>query len=219
MVGKKNGLKQSPSSSMRKNSHQITSSASFNKAYYSTDGYDDYLAKFRKEGQQTVLRLIKAIDPDPGWHFLDISCGMGGVILALRKLGFKSWGTEISPYCLKHSPAKKWIKSENVCQLSYEDSSFDVVICMDVFCYLNKEEALQASKELVRIAKHYLYIESVCRGSSNSSQRSNPDLLRKDEDLLTAGEIKRMFENNKTLFLKPLYPKNESQDFSGIFVK
>lgn len=204
---------------MRKRNLKTNWFENFNKAYYTTDGYDDYLTRFKKEGRGIALRLIEAIEPDSNWRFLDVGCGMGGVILALRESGFKAWGTEVSPFCLKHSPARKWMKSGNICRLSFKDSSFDVVICIDVFCSLDKKEAMQASKELVRVAKHYLYIESVCKGSPNSNQRLNPYLLRKGGDLLTANEIKRMFENNDTLFLEPLYTKEESQDFNGVFVK
>ena len=219
MVGKTGGLKQSLFCNMKKNSNKPTCFDGFDKTYYTTDGYDDYLTRFKKEGQDTVLRLIKVIEPDSNWRFLDVGCGMGGIILALRKSGFKAWGTEVSPFCLKRSPVRKWMESGNVCELSYKNNSFDVVTCIDVFCYLNKKEAMRASKELVRVAKHYLYIESVCKGSPNSNQRLNPDLLRKNKELLTASEIKRMFEDNDTLFLEPLYSKKESQDFNGVFVK
>lgn len=204
---------------MRRSNNTTSYFDRFNKNYYTTDGYDDYLTRFEKEGQDIVQKLLKVIAPDPGWRFLDVGCGMGGIVLALRELGFEAWGTEVSTFCLESSPAKKWIKKGNTCKISYEDNSFNVVICVDVLCYLDKREAKQASKELVRVAKHYLYIESICKGSPNSNQRKNPDLLRNQKNLLTASEIKKIFEDNDTLFLEPLYPKEELQDFSGVFIK
>lgn len=219
MVGKINGLRQSPFCNMRKSSIKTSYFDKFDRKYYTTDGYDDYLTRFEKEGQDTVQKLIKVIAPDPGWCFLDVGCGMGGTILALKKLGFEAWGTEVSKFCLEFSPAKKWIKMGNACEISYPDASFNVVICIDVLCYLNKREVMQASKELVRVAKHYLYIETICKGSPNSSQKKNLDLLRNKKNLLTANEIKKIFEDNDTLFLEPLYPKEELQDFNGVFIK
>lgn len=219
MAGRKSGLRQFLFYNMRKSNFKTSHFDNFDETYYTTDGYDDYLTRFKEEGNDLVSRLIKVIEPDSSWYFLDVGCGMGGTILALRELKYKAWGIETSSFCLERSPAKNWMKAGNVCKLSYKDNSFNVVICMDVLCYLNKQKAIQASKELVRVAKHYLYIESVCKGSPNSNQRLNPDLLRKDRDLLTKNELKRMFENNDTLFLKPLYTKKESPDFNGVFVK
>jgi len=204
---------------MRKNNARATVFENFNKDYYTTDSYDDYLTRFTKEGQDCASRLIKVVEPDSNWRFLDVGCGMGGLILALRKLGFEAWGTEVSPFCLKFSPAKKWMQFGSICKLSYPDNSFDVVTCTDVLCYLNREKTMKAIKELIRIAKHYLYIESICKDSPNSNQQLNPDPLRKDNCLLTANEIKTMFEKNNTLFLEPLYTEKEPRDFNGVFVK
>jgi len=204
---------------MRKNNNQTSFFENFNQAYYTTDGYDDYLKRFIQEGQDCARRLIKVIEPDLGWCFLDVGCGMGGMVLAIRKLGFKAWGTEVSPFCLQSSPAKKWIRYGNACSLPYSDNSFDVVTCVDVLCYLNRKEVMQAAKELTRIAKHYLYIESICKDSPNSNQKLNPDPLRKDKYLLTASELRTLFEKSETLFLEVLYNKEELGDFSGVFVK
>ncbi|MGB6838661.1 MAG: class I SAM-dependent methyltransferase, partial [Microgenomates group bacterium] len=125
---------------MKKSSNKAPYFDKFDNNYYTTGGYDDYLTRFEKEGQDIVQKLIKVIAPDPDWCFLDVGCGMGGIILALRNLGFKARGTEVSAYCLEFSPVKKWIKKGNVCKIPYEDASFNVVLCIDVLCYLNKKE-------------------------------------------------------------------------------
>jgi SAM-dependent methyltransferase len=204
---------------MRRIKNNNTNFDRFNKNYYTTDGYNDYMIRFEEEGKDVIKRLIKIIEPDTGWCFLDVGCGMGGTILALRKLGYKAWGTEVSIFCLENSPARKWMRFGEASNIKYEDSSFEVVICSDVLCYLTKSELVEAAKELVRVTKHYLYVESICKGSPNGNQKGNPDNLRDDRNLLTASEIKRIFESNDTLFLEPIYSKKESKDFNGIFVK
>lgn len=219
MAGKINGLKKFPFYNMRKNNDKTSVFNDFNKAYYTTGGYDDYLRRFKREGQDYALKLLGVVEPDSNWRFLDVGCGMGGLVLALRELGFEAWGTEVSPFCLKFSPVKKWMQFGNICNLPFPSNSFEVVTCIDVFCYLNREEIMKAIEELVRAAKHYLYVESICKDSPNNNQKLNPDSLRKDEDLLKANEIKTVFERNNTLFLEPLYRKEELEDFSGVFVK
>lgn len=219
MAGKINGLSQYPFCNMRKSNIKTSGFDGFDKTYYSTDGYDDYLVRFEEEGREMVSRLVDVVIPDPHWRFLDVGCGMGGAIIALRNLGYSAWGTEVSPFCLKHSPVKKWMKLASVTDLPFKENDYDVVMCMDVICYLNQNDAIQACRELVRVTKNYLYIESVCKGSPNNSQSLNPDLLRKDKEILSGEAIRRMFENNDTLFVEELYSKKESPDFNGVFVK
>lgn len=190
----------------------------FDKEYYTSDSYDDYFARFEEDGRDLVARLVKLIDPDPGWRFLDVGCGMGGIILSLRELGYEAWGTEVSDYCLKNSPSRNWMKFGSVDNIDYDNESFDVVICADVLCYLNRHEVVRAAKELTRVTKHYLYVESICLNSPNSSQEENPDSLRNNNNLLESGELKKIFGVN-TVFLETLYSKEETKDFNGVFVK
>lgn len=216
MDGRISGLNQYHFCSMRKSNLKASRFDGFDKVYYSTDGYDDYLLRYKKEGEDLIKKLLKVIEPDQNWKFLDVGCGMGGTILALKKRGFDAQGTEVSGFCLRNSPSKKWMKRGEATNISYEDNSFDVVICMDVLCYLNRKQIEKASKELIRVAKNYLYIETVCKGSPNSSQKENPDRLRKDNDLLTQGELKKIFEDNGVVFVESLY---KTKDFNGVFIK
>jgi ubiquinone/menaquinone biosynthesis C-methylase UbiE len=191
----------------------------FNRVYYTTDGYDNYLQRFPKQGADYALRLVKRLKPKNSWRFLDVGCGMGGIVLALRKLDYKAWGTEVSSFCLQNSPAKKWMKFDEICNLSFPDNSFKVVLTIDVFCYLNKKEVRQAVKEISRVTKYSLYIETICKGTSNSSQRINPDPLRKDNSLLTRGEMIHLLKKEGFHLLGPLFDPEEKGDFNNIFVK
>lgn len=191
----------------------------FDKNYYTTGGYDDYLERFEKQGMNYAQRLIKIIKPEKSWNFLDVGCGMGGIVLALRKLGFKAWGTEVSQFCLKNSPARKWIKFGEITDLSFKDKSFDVTLTVDVFCYLNKREQKKAIEELARVTKKFLFIETICKGSPNSSQKLNPDPLRKDKSLLKERELIQLLKKKNFRPLSPLFKPEEKVDFNKIFQK
>lgn len=199
----------------------------FDRTYYTTDGYDDYLERFQKQGLDYVLRLVKLLKPDKSWKFLDVGCGMGGIVLALRKLGYRTWGTEVSPFCLKNSPAKPWMKFGEISNLPFKDNFFEVTLSIDVFCYLNKKEARQAIKELTRITKKFLFIETVCKGSPNSSQKINPDPLRKDKSLLSPRVIIYFLKKESFSLLGPLFSPEErvvlspveKRDFNNVFVR
>jgi ubiquinone/menaquinone biosynthesis C-methylase UbiE len=191
----------------------------FDKTYYTTGGYDDYLQRFEKQGFDYASKLVKILKPKKSWRFLDVGCGMGGIVLALRKLGYKAWGTEVSPFCLKNSPVKKWIKFGDILNLPFKDNSFEVVLTIDVFCYLNKKEVRQAIKELSRVTKRFLFVETICKASPNANQKTNPDHLRKDKYLLTPKEIIHLLEKEGFQLLGPLFSPAEKVDFNNIFIK
>src|SRR3972149_9029648 len=129
----------------------------FDKDYYTTDGYHDYLEKLSTEAEEiTIPTIIDIIHPQKDWKFLDVGCSFGGNIIALQKHGFEARGTEISNYCLSASTVKDKMVFGEAFNLPFEDKSFDVIICMDVFMYLNKKEQLKAIQEFVRVASKYI---------------------------------------------------------------
>ena len=199
----------------------------FDKTYFTTGGYDDYLERFEEQGKDYALRLIKKIKPEKSWKFLDVGCGMGGIVLALRKLGFEARGIEPSQFCLENSPAKKWLKFGDILNLPFKNQAFDVTITIDVLCYLTKKEAKKAIKELSRVTKRFLFIETICQGSPNADQKINPDPLRKDKSLLKEKEIIDLLEKENFYLFCPLFGPDEKLvlspsekiDFNNIFVK
>jgi ubiquinone/menaquinone biosynthesis C-methylase UbiE len=191
----------------------------FNKEFFTTDAYDDYLQRFEKQGLGYALRLKKFLNPKKDWKFLDIGCGMGGIVLALRKMGFRAFGTEISPFCFKESPVRQWMEFGDMVNLPFKDNSFNVSICIDVTYYLTKKELKKAIKDLSRITKKYIYIETISRGAKNSKQKINPDPLRKGKSLLTSQQLISLLKKEKFYPLSPLFNKKEKKDFNLVFEK
>lgn len=216
MIGKTNTLSPFHFSNMKS---KLDYFKKFDTTYYTSDGYDDYLQRFERQGFDYVSRLVKILKPKKSWRFLDVGCGMGGIVLALRKLGYRVWGTEVSPFCLKNSPARKWIKFGEISNLPFPNSSFEVTLIIDIFYYLNKKEVRRAIKELARVTKRFLFIETICKDSPNSNQKTNSDLLRKDKFLLTPKEIIHLLDKEHFHLLSPLFNPVEKVDFNNIFVK
>jgi len=191
----------------------------FDKEYFSTGGYDDYLERFEAQGLDYAQRLIKTLKPKKSWKFLDVGCGMGGIVLALRKFGFEAWGIEPSQFCLKISPAKKWLKFGDILNLSFKDLSFDATLTIDVLCYLTKNGAKKAIKELSRVIKRFLYLETICQGSPNANQKINPDPLRKDRSLLKEKEIINLLEKENFYLFSSLFSSISARKMDGSFSK
>ncbi|OGH70383.1 MAG: hypothetical protein A2396_02950 [Candidatus Levybacteria bacterium RIFOXYB1_FULL_40_17] len=194
-------------------------SSPFDKSYYTSGSYDDYLTRFRQEGWENARALLARINPLPQWRFLDVGAGMGGLTLALRRMGFTAFGTEASAYCLSHSLAKAWLKYAKLPDLPYPPHSFEVVTCIDVLCYLPQPKAEATVDQLTKLARDYLYIESIYPGSPNSSQTSNPDPLRLDQDLLYPDQLIERLGFRQFAFVGPVFASEDEHDFNGLFQK
>jgi ubiquinone/menaquinone biosynthesis C-methylase UbiE len=190
----------------------------FDEKYFSSGWYSNYLKNFRKLGEFEAKRLIKTLNPKKSWKFLDVGCGMGGLVLALRKMGYQAFGLEISDFCLKNSPAKKWIIKGSVLNLPFEKESFEVVTCFDVIEYLNRNEIKKAIRELKKVTKIFLFLETIQKFSPNSYQKYNPDPLRK-KDLLSFGELISLVEKKGFIPLGRIFSIEEELDFNCLFLK
>jgi len=190
----------------------------FDKQYFSSGWYLNYLKNYKKTGMLQAKRLIEILKPKKSWKFLDVGCGMGGLVLALRKMGYKAFGVEISDFCLKNSPAKEWIIEGNILNLPFKKESFEIVSCFDVLEYLNKKEIERALDELKRVTKIFLFLETIQKFSPNSYQKYNPDPLRK-KNLLSFGELINLVEKRGFIPLGRIFTIKEEIDFNCLFLK
>ena len=190
----------------------------FDEKYFSSGWYSDYLKSFKKLGKFKAKRLLQILKPKKSWKFLDVGCGMGDLVWALREMKYKAFGVEISDFCLNNSPAKKWIIRGNVLSLPFTNESFEVVTCFDVLEYLNKKETEKALNELKRVTKIFLFLETIQKFSPNSYQKYNPDPLR-EKHLLSFGEIVNLVEKRGFIPLGRIFTINEEIDFNCLFLK
>jgi len=90
---------------------------------------------------------------------LDVGCGTGGLVRALRQLGIDAYGVEISPTALKlTAPSlKPFVKLGDINKLPYQNDQFDLVLTFDVMEHLERSKIRQALGETFRVAKKYIY--------------------------------------------------------------
>lgn len=197
-------------------SHNIPAQG-FDKDYYSSDTYAEYLEKCYEEGQADAARLLQVVKPEKNWQFLDIGCGLGGWMYGIQKAGFTVQGTEVSDFCLEHSRMKEFMIKTDVRKLPFADKSFDVSLSFDVVYYLEPKEQEKAIAEMVRVTKQFVYFSTITRESKNADPVYNPDKYRNNEYLLSYEDNLRLLEKYGLQFVQPLFPESTNGDFEGVF--
>ncbi|MFH0770961.1 MAG: class I SAM-dependent methyltransferase [Candidatus Peregrinibacteria bacterium] len=153
----------------------------FDQSYFTSHAYEDYTERASEEFNRKADRIIATIHPDPDWTFLDVGCGLaGGCIGPLRKRGFRAEGTDVSDYCLTHSPCREWIRFGEVLSLPFAAQSFDVIVCGETFLYVHERDIDAGVRELIRVAKHFIVFSLFDKSSPYASQQENPDPLRSE---------------------------------------
>ena len=93
---------------------------------------------------------------DPNARILDAGCGTGGVLAAINRHfpGTKTVGIDYSPNAMVHAneKARGHVMLGNVEALPFSDSSFDVIISLDVIYHSSVDDE-KAIREFMRVAK------------------------------------------------------------------
>ena len=164
------------------------------------DYRDDVLAWVKPTAQKinTVIRNLE----NP--KILDVGCAQGFLIAELQnKYGFVVRGLEYSKYAVKsadRSVKKKIISGDILNSRHFPKNSFEVVICFDVFEYLNGAEMKKAAKNLALWSKKYIFFNTLYKHSKQSSQKINPDPHRLSP--LRQPDYVQMFKNNSLELIK-----------------
>jgi SAM-dependent methyltransferase len=102
---------------------------------------------------QKILKYSTVRNP----IILDAGCGTGGLIQHLQKEGFtKIRGFDLSPDAIAHArKASADVQLLNVLEtdVAFPESSFDVVICNDIFTVLQPGKDREAMEKLVSVLK------------------------------------------------------------------
>lgn len=114
--------------------------------------YNDVRLDANDDFSMTIDNILNACQGKTG-TLLDVGCGTGKYGEALEKLGFVVTGIDKSPSQIQE--AKKVIDCQlgNVCQLPFDDNSFDICIMIIMIHHLCKDERIQAFKEVYRVLK------------------------------------------------------------------
>ncbi|MCL4374714.1 UMP kinase [Patescibacteria group bacterium] len=90
---------------------------------------------------------------------LDVGCGTGGLVKALRRLGIEAYGVELSAIAisLANKTIQPYLKQGNISRLPYHDNQFDLVLTFDVMEHLERSKIRQALNETFRVTRRFIY--------------------------------------------------------------
>ena len=143
---------------------------------------------------------------------LDLGCGNGKTVSTLVDEGFKVSGIDFSSVAIDQ--CKTNFKDSDfyvgsVCELPFDDDSFDYITAVHVLEHLNDEELSKAVEEIRRVLKPsgYVFIRSFTPNDMRSQKRSDSDTFYRfyDIDTLTTafkgfGIIKAELVEGRTRF-------------------
>lgn len=93
---------------------------------------------------------------------LDVGCAKGFMLYDFLQLipGIKVAGLDVSSYAIEHAmeEVKPFVQVADARKLPYPDSSFDLVISINTVHNLEREELIQALKEMMRVSKGKSFI-------------------------------------------------------------
>lgn len=94
------------------------------------------------------------------WQFkpkkvLDIGCGRGRLVQALRKRGVDAYGVDISEHAIDLAPdeIKPYLRRADVLRLPYADNEFDLVVSFNLLHHMEQGNVRRAVNETIRVAK------------------------------------------------------------------
>jgi SAM-dependent methyltransferase len=171
-------------------------SKNFDKEYFNSGSYEDYKKEAERWVPKTARKINKIVGKRP-IKVLEVGCAYGYLIAELQdKYGHFVRGIDFSDYAVKNSQisVRKKIIQGNILRLPFKKNNFDSVVCLDVINYLEDNEISAAIKNLVNIAKEYVFFGAIFKYSWTASQKWNPDKLRKS--VLSKKKYAEIFEKN-----------------------
>jgi ubiquinone/menaquinone biosynthesis C-methylase UbiE len=110
----------------------------------------------------TVERVERLLARSPTNMLLDAGCGYGRIAVPLAQAGYQIVGVDVSPLMLEEAKRRAIeagvsieLRLGDLCQLPFEDESFDVVLCMWLTFneLLHEEDQLAALAEMSRVVR------------------------------------------------------------------
>lgn len=89
---------------------------------------------------------------------LDVGCGTGKLVKALRRFGIEAQGVEISDDALNLAQPhiRQYLKKGDIVHLPYDEGQFDLVITFDTLEHLDRAKIRKGIDETIRVSKKYI---------------------------------------------------------------
>ena len=133
-----------------------------------------------------------------GKKALDIGCGKGFLVKALRELGVDAEGIDISEYAIENA-VTEYVKQSDATNLPYDDNVFDLVLCIEVLEHLEESDLNKSIMEIRRVLKPQgiIFLTTPAPGSAYAKQDPTHKSIHDKKEW-----IKIFLENGFTLNLK-----------------
>ncbi|MFA9289044.1 MAG: UMP kinase [Weeksellaceae bacterium] len=91
-------------------------------------------------------------------NVLDVGCGTGHLVRALRKFGIEAHGVEISEHALEMADpdVAPYLKLGDITKLPYKIDQFDLVVTFDVLEHVDRAKIKKAINETIRVSRKYV---------------------------------------------------------------
>jgi SAM-dependent methyltransferase len=132
----------------------------YNADYYNSDGSSGYVHYTREESNQNVLAFLVAKYFSPK-QVVEVGCGTGFLVEALRELDIDARGFEFNQYCVDNPApgAAGHIAWGDITRgVTAPSRSADVVIAAEVCEHLPEKKIPDVFKEFMRISRGYVFL-------------------------------------------------------------
>lgn len=128
-----------------------------NKSGYKFAASESFISQFLESVVNFYRAFIIRLFLNPK-SCLDVGCGTGKLVGALRRFGIDAFGVELSEVALNIIPSsiRPFVKHGDISKLPYEENQFDLVITFDVLEHIDRAKIKKSINETIRVSKKYI---------------------------------------------------------------
>lgn len=131
---------------------------------------------FLPQAMKKAIQIQDTLNPKT---VLDVGCGRGYLVFALRSLDVNAWGVDISEWAIANCEKKiaKFLKLGNVLKLSkaYPKRQFDLVVADDLLEHVHPKKAQKAVEQICKKAKTWAKADVI--NQDNGVDKSHQTIL------------------------------------------
>lgn len=126
-----------------------------------SQGYGGY----RYDGRWVVVatRMRDFYSLQAGDRVLDVGCAKGFLLHEFKQVvpGIKVMGVDISRYAIAHAmlDVRPYLAIATATKLPFPDRSFDAVMAINTIHNLERDECVEAAREIERVSRRFKYIQ------------------------------------------------------------